>query len=378
MMIKIVKTQKNRIFPSVLILLLMLCTLTGCIPNNYTEEEKRAFLLEARKVASSYLSDKYSGAEIRVMEPETTVENGGYELTEFASGSFVWQKQTYSFVVNIETGEVYTSVCLDEIEERLKAAVFLELGIDSEELAVQRCSIYYLKGSEVLSMSRFLNVFPDGESVEELSEKILQDAESYQLYMQFQYRGEGISQEMMEWESPFPTLQGVSVYHVAQEHALCDEEHSYSILPSLSEEILELNFGRDTASYIRYQTLEQSGIRVTYKAYERRREQDVITESVTNEEDITLTMTDEYIRLDCAKDDYSMYLSTADQEIARKYLYVFLSSQVVANEETEKGMWYPFEDGYVYAKNRYMTVPYEIQPHYYEGNVIYSSPQKKR
>lgn len=35
------------------------------------------------------------------------------------------------------------------------------------------------------------------------------------------------------------------------------------------------------------------------------------------------------------------------------------------------------EDGYVYADSVYLKVPYEIQQYYYEGNVIYSRPQKK-
>ena len=83
-----------RIILSAIILLLILCTLTGCIPNNFTEEEKNAFLREAGEVASSYLSDRYSGAVIREIQPETTVENYGYELTEFASGKSASARQT--------------------------------------------------------------------------------------------------------------------------------------------------------------------------------------------------------------------------------------------------------------------------------------------
>ncbi len=368
--------MRYKVIPA-LILLLIPCALTGCIPNNFTRAEEKAFLREAREVASDYLLDRYRGASIREMEPETTQIDWGYDLTEFASGEFVWQKQTYSFVVNTETGEVYTSVCLDEIKERLKTTILQEWGVACEEAAVQDCSIEYLKGSEELSASCFCNVFPEGESAEELAEKILQDGESYQFYIWFQYKGEDISQEMMEWESPFPTLSVAGIYHVADEHGLCEDKFSYSILPSISREILKLNFEQDTADYTRYQTLEQNGIRVTYNAYERKREQDTVTESVISEEDITLTVTDEYIRLDCAKDHYSMYLSTKDKKIARKYLYVFRSSRGVTYEKTERGMWYPFEDGYVYADSKYVAVPYEIQPHYYEGNVIYSRPQKK-
>lgn len=367
----------KKIFFITVILSLILCTLAGCIPDNYTAEEEKAFLQKAGKVASSYLSDRYSGAVIREIQPETTVENHGYVLTEFASGKFVWQKHTYNFVVNAETGEVYTSVYLDEIEERLKEAIFRELGITAEETAVEWCDIYYLKSGKNFYLSSFTNIFPEEESVEKLFEKILQDKETYSFSMSLQYKGEDLSPELMERESPFSTLSGVRIYHVAEEHALYEGEYGYSALPILSKEILELNFYEDTAGYTGYQTLEQDGIRVIYNAYERRREQNEVTESVINEEDIVLTMTDEFIRLDCTKDNYSMYLSTKDKNIAKKYLHIFLSIPGNTEKETEKGMWYSFEDGYVYADNIYIAVPYEISQYYYEGNVIYSSPQKK-
>lgn len=332
---------------------------------------------EAKEVALSYLSDRYKGVKIQEIQPETILIDDGGELTEFASGQFVWKWKTYNFVVNTETGEIYTSVYLDEIEERLKEALFQGLDITGEETAVEACVISYLKFTEMTNRNSFQNVFPEEESVEKLLEKILQDTESYRFAMGLQYKGEDLSLELMEQEAPFPTLSNVIIYHIAEEHALHEGKYSYFILPSLSREIMELGFSMDTASYTRYQTLERDDLRVTYNAYERSREQDTVTESVIAEEDITLTVTDEFIRLDCTKDNYSMYLSTKDKAITRKYRYVFLSNSVVTEEKTQRGMWYFFEDGYVYADSVYIAVPYEIKKRNYEGNVIYSRPQKK-
>lgn len=371
------RKQNNRIRLSAVILFLILSTLTGCFPNNFTREEKNAFLREAREVASDYLSDRYSGGKIRKIEPVTIFVDDGYELSEFASGQFVWKRQTYDFVVNAETGEVYTSVYLDEIEERLKEMLFQELGIVGEETAVDNCAIYCLKDTEKVGEYYFQNVFPEEESAEKLLEKVLQDTETYRFSMWLRYKGEDLSIEMMELEAPFPTLSSVSIHHIAEEHALYVGEYHYSSLPIMAREIMELGFSQDTASYTRYQTLEQDGIRVVYNAYERTREQDTVTESVITEEDITLTVTDEFIRLDCAKDNYSMCLLTGDKKIAKKYLYVFASNRVVKGEETQKGVWYSFEDGYVYSDYYLLTMPYEIKPRYSEGNVIYSRPQTK-
>ena len=103
--------------------------------------------------------------------------------------------------------------------------------------------------------------------------------------------------------------------------------------------------------------LEQDGLRVIYNACERMREQATVTESVITEEDITLTITDEFIRLDCTKDNYSMYLLADDKKITKKYRYVFPSSRA---SETRKGIWYSFEEGYVYAGDEHLVVPYEI------------------
>lgn len=355
------------------ILFILLCSLTGCYPNNFTIEEKNAFLRQAREVMADYFSDRYSRAKIREIEPETVLVEDGYELTEFASGQFVWRKQTYDFVVNTETGEVYTSVQIGEIRERLKEEIVREMGFHDEDTALADCDISYLT-----DRGEFRNVLPEG-TVEGLVEEILQDTDRYRFDMSFQYRGEDLSAEMMEWESPFPTLTGVGIYHVADEHAFYEGEYGYSTLPSLSREILVLIFYKDAPEYeyTRYETLEQDGLRLVYKAYERIGEQGAVTESVINREDITLTVTDEYIRVDCAKDDYSIYLSTRDRKIAGRYRYVNLSNSVNTDQEAETGMWYPYEDGYVFADNVYIAVPYEIRPYYREGNVIWSSPQKK-
>lgn len=359
---------------SAVILFLILSTLTGCFPNNYTREEKNALLQEAREVALSYLSDRYSGAKIQEIEPETVLIDDGWELTEFASGQFVWNKQTYSFVVNAETGEVYTSVYYGEIEEQLKEVLFQKLGIIGEETAVDNCYIYYLKDAEKVGRYRFANVFPEEESAEKLLDKVLQDTEAYEISIRLRYKGEDLSLELMEQESPFPTLSRATIYHIAEEHALYEGEYNYLSFPIMEKEIMELSFSQDTAGYTRYRTMEQDGLRVIYNAYERTREQDTVTESVITEEDITLTITDEFIRLDCAKDNYSMYLLTDDKKITKKYRYVFPSSRAA---ETQKGIWYSFEEGYIYAGDERLVVPYEINRKNSVGNVIYSSPKKK-
>ena len=83
--------------------------------------------------------------------------------------------------------------------------------------------------------------------------------------------------------------------------------------------------------------LEQDGFQVVYSAYKWTDRRDVATEIA--EEDITLTVTEEYISLDCAKDDYAMYLSVADSSTVAQYLYNYNRRTKSATE----GEWYAYE-----------------------------------
>lgn len=176
--------KPNRIKKCVSLLTVMLSLvllLGGCIPNNFTPEEEHAFLETASEVVSNFLDKQYSGAKIAHIQAETDVapDGSGYELTEFASGQFSRQGQTYHFLVNTETEEVYTSVYLP-INDR-------STGRDLDIRAVR-------------------NVFPLRDSAEELLEEILQDTENYTVFIEIQYKGEGLPAGITEQDAPFPAL----------------------------------------------------------------------------------------------------------------------------------------------------------------------------
>lgn len=349
---------------------------TGCIPNNFTREEERTFLKEAEKAAEAYLGTAYSGAAIRGIRAETTVDENGYELTDFASGQFVWQKQEYDFVVNAETGVVYTSVRLEEIKEQLKEDLMRELGIAQQEMAVVSCNIHYLKPCRESRMYAetglrdFDNVFPEGETADELIQKILGDTDEYSFSMGIQYKGEAIPQEIMEEDPPFPTLSYVEIYHVAEEHGLNEGEYDFLILPSLSEEILWRSYSADNAGYTRNEVMERDGFLVVYNAYEKKREKDSVTVEVIDVEDIIFAITEDYISLDCSKENFIMYLSSTDKETAERYRYAF--DRLNSSEKPQAGTWYPYEDRYVYAGGRFTEVPHEFNSRHRKTNIIYT------
>lgn len=122
--------------------------------------------------------------------------------------------------------------------------------------------------------------------------------------------------------------------------------------------------------------MEQDGFYLVYNAYERSREEDVVTEHTITAEDITFAVTDEYIALDCTEDNYFMYLSAADKEKARKYCYAFDRGSHI-KVEIEKGMWYAYEDRYVYADNIYVKTPHKFYDYYSVENIIYTREASK-
>lgn len=367
---------------SAMILSLVLL-LTGCLPDNFTREEKRAFLKTARRVVSGFLEKQYHGAKIDNIQPETDVapDGSGYELTEFASGQFFWKGQSYNFLVNTKTEQVYTSVYLEEAAEGLKDTLLQDLCIDASEADVDDFTITYLpirgyaRGSYV--ESAFENVVPRKDSADELLQEILQDTEEYVISIYIQYKGEGLPPEIMEQNAPFPALSFVKFYHIAEDHGLCqegEEGFSFSIIPSLSEEILWVRYLNGSPSrygYTRNQVMEQDGFHVVYNAYERAMDENVTSESVISEEDITFTVTEEYIALDCARDNYIMYLSAADKRKAEKYCYSFDQGGSPKAEIT-KGMWYAYEDRYVYSDNIYLKTPHRFCDDYSVENIIYT------
>lgn len=327
-------------------------------------------------MASDYLESEYSGATVKRIEAETAAKDMEYVLTEFASGNFDWQGKRYGFVVDTETGEVYTSVLLEEIEKGLCEAILQNLGIDSREAAGVNCRIRYMQGGgseegkENWRWVDFANVFPEGKTVEELLQEILTDAEAYSLSINIQYKGGEIPLEIMEAEAPVPALRDIGIYHIAEEHELYEEVKESAFLPWLSEEIFRRSYTHDTAEYIRNQVLEQNDFRVVYNAYQRTREQDKVTEAVIEEKDIELTVRDDYIALSCAKEHFAMYLATTDREAAQKYLYAF--DYAISEKKPREGNWYSYEEFYIYSDSRSREIPYEFNSRHEEKNVIFS------
>lgn len=356
------------------VIMSLVLLLTGCMIQGYTDEEEATFLAEAKKVVSDYLAKNYSGAEVTNIQPETTVtdDNSMYVLTSFARGSFSWQGETYSFVVSTRTGEVFTSILQDEIVKRLQDDLLQAFHIDAQETQVHRCSIY-LRGSNLEEGIALQNVFPDGETADEVYEKIINDTGEYPFSsMTLLYKGEDLPPTISKEDCPFPTLSSVDIYHIADEYGFVKYNNYYLYeLPCFSSEILRLDFSAGTSKYTRNQVWERDGFQIIYNAYERTEKQGTVTESVITEDDISLTVTEGYIALDCTKKNFAMYLSAADEEMVKEYLYHYNRT---IRDKIDHGVWYAYEGRYFFDGDDIGNIrtPYRYTNSDPETNVIYT------
>lgn len=167
--------------------------------------------------------------------------------------------------------------------------------------------------------------------------------------MDIQYKGRDIPQEIMEEDAPFPTLERITIYHIAKEHELYKEGYFPNNLIVLSKEILGRNYREESAEYTRNRIMESNGLRMVYNAYERTREQDTITENRISEKDISMTVTEEYIIPDCTKEHFAMYFMTADKKITEEYLYTF--NDIIDRNTPREGVWIPYGDIYIYCSD---------------------------
>ena len=370
------KHNRIKIFSGLSMVMLSLMLLTGCMTKGYTDEEEAAFLTEAKEVVSDYLANHYSGADVMNIQPETAVtdDNTSYVLTSFASGTFFWQDKIYSFVVSTRTGEVFTSVQKDEIVGRLQDDLLQALQIDAQETQVFRCSIY-LRGSNLDEKIPVQNVFPDGETADELYEKIKNNTGEYSFSsMTLLYKGEDLPPSVSMENSPFPTLSSVEIYHIADEYGFVKY---YDELACFSSEILRLTFSAGTSKYIRNQVWERDGFQIIYNAYERTENKGTVAESVITEADISLTVTDDYIALDCTKNHFVMYLSAADEEMAEGYLHHY--SRTI-NGRIDQGAWYAYEGRYFYDGSNIGNVrtPCRFTDDDPIANIIYTESGSKK
>lgn len=297
-----------------LLCLVLLCfCLTGCIPNEYTEEEAEEQEKAAVEIFGEYLAEELGSGEIEAVSvhTETLSHTVGYYLTDFVDGKFTYRGQTYSFVVNTRTEEIYTSLEVEETKEKGLEYLLDSLDISCDEIVESRFSIELhvpAVGEDTENLyegakTSLSGVLPATYETSEQDIEKLFGNENYEFKLYIIYKGkEGLNQEGYGI-GELPGLKSLELKHMKAK-AVSSEElggiYDYMMSETLKE--TAQNESR-TVRYARWDHLEQDGFHIFYEGYCREETDGEVKEIVLEtDEDIYLVVEEERIEVFCAEE----------------------------------------------------------------------------
>lgn len=295
-----------------LLVLLSLC-LTGCIPNEYTKEEARDQEKAAMEIFARYLEGEPGEGKIVTASVHAAVppKANGYYLTDFVDGSFTYEGESYKFVVNTRTEEIFTSLRLQELKEmgtdyvqdyfQISCDEIIESHMDVE-LRVPALSQDKENRYEGMSIS-LASVVPVSLDVSEDSVIAILEDETYTVNMDIIYKGkEGPEPEGYGIEA-LPGLRSLKIKHMKSKAEASDELGG--IYDYMMSDILEESVRKDshTVRYTRWDHLEEGNFHLFFETYCREiTDGDVVETEVEKGRDIELLVEDERVEVDCYKD----------------------------------------------------------------------------
>ena len=319
-----------------LLVLLSLC-LTGCIPNEYTKEEARDQEKAAMEIFARYLEGEPGEGKIVTASVHAAVppKANGYYLTDFVDGSFTYEGESYKFVVNTRTEEIFTSLRLQELKEmgtdyvqdyfQISCDEIIESHMDVE-VRVPALSQDKENRYEGMSIS-LASVVPVSLDVSEDSIKAILEDEAYTVNMDIIYKGEwGLAPDGYGIES-LPGLKALNIYHMKSKAEVSEELegiYDYMMLETLKESVRE---GSPTTRYAEWDHLEEGNFHLFFETYCREcTNGNVVETELEKGRDIQLLVDDERVQVDCNKDTgYFLFAEgLSDREsktlIVREYL----------------------------------------------------------
>lgn len=124
----------------VLLFLLLILMFWGCRsylagfgikPTNESSSQIKEYEEKAEEIMTEYLSDNFPGAEITWCTCWNVEDEEKYYLTDYVHGTFRIGEDSYTYYVNVYTGEVYTGYYQEEIVRRVYPQICERLGIEN-------------------------------------------------------------------------------------------------------------------------------------------------------------------------------------------------------------------------------------------------------
>lgn len=323
--------------------LLCFC-LTGCIPNEYTKEEAEEQEKAAVEIFGEYLDEELGSGEIEAVSvhTETLSHKGvGYYLTDFVDGKFTYRGQTYSFVVNTRTEEIYTSLEVEETKKKGLEYVLDSLDISCEEIVE---SSFFIElhvpaiGEDTENLyegakTSLSGVLPAAyETSEQDIEKLFGD-ENYEIKLYITYKGKkGLNQEGYGI-GELPGLKSLELKHMKGKAESSEELggiYDYMMSETLKETVQDES---GTVRYARWDHLEQDGFHIFFEGYCREDADGEVRETALEaDEDIRLIVEEEQIEVFCAEETtfflFAENLSEKESEMPAAWEFVVSNGHV--------------------------------------------------
>lgn len=315
--------------------------LTGCnfsnIPDKYAKKEARDQEKESREIFAQYLEGELGGGKIEKVSVYAAVppNDVGFYLTDFVNGRFAYEGESYAFVVNTRTEEIYTSLQLQELKETGTEYVqdYFQISCDEiieshMDVTVRVPALSEDKENRFESMSISLaGVVPISLDVSEDSIKAILEDEAYTVNMDIIYKGEGeLAPDGYGIES-LPGLKALNIYHMKSKAEVSEELegiYDYMMSEILKESVRE---GSPTTRYAEWDHLEEGNFHLFFETYCREcTSGNVVETELEKGRDIQLLVDDERVEVDCNKGTgYFLFAEVlSDREsktlIAREYL----------------------------------------------------------
>lgn len=304
------------------IILLAFC-LTGCMEETVRAQEK-----EGKEVFRQYAEENLPGAKITYISIRMEMSHMGACLTDYVEGEFIYEETKHKFVVNTVSGEVYTSILVDELKEKGTAYVLDTLGISCDKIVENRWIAGYCvparkEDPDNVFEGKKINlgcVLPVSFDIENDLEEIL-DNENCNMHIYLSYAGdEGLNPDGYDI-TVMSGLESLDIRHLKDNE---DQIRAYQPVDrnSYSEGVYEYMLKEhvviqpDRVVYSQWAEYEKEYVILAYEYYKRECEGKDVTETIAEAgTDIQIAVGKDRIGIRGNKVNY--YLLNTDLNVAK-------------------------------------------------------------
>ncbi len=327
---KITKELKKMILAFMMIS--SLCFLVGCgdfVFDHESSNQIKQYEKAGREIIEQYLSETFPDAEITSCSCRNVYEGEYSYITDYVDGEFRVGEESYYYVVNVYSGDVFTTYYENEIGKRICKQIFEKLGIENYDIR----SAYVtkvVKTTEDESLDSFLldqttNVcIPGNINEDNLNEFILEvlSGNGYSFNLSVCYN-DNIRIEDMDFNQLNEEYEHVKLMLIHKQ-ADSDIEHVGNL--DREEEIyVAVN---ETYRYKSFACVEKDDIFLIYEENTCDGDNDVeiSKDNLVGEDNFSITIDDEKIDI-VLKEDVDYYLCFHNMDFLKgNSLYYFLTT----------------------------------------------------